>query len=74
MTEEEARQILAGMSEGEAWNTIDGLVEQSIVQCHATQRGSLAAHRLSKVLRPLSAAPPAPSQARSAYLPLLRCL
>ena len=40
MTEQEARQILAGMSEGEAWDTIDGLVELGLLEVRVNDDGS----------------------------------
>ena len=40
MTEDEARQILAGMSEGEAWDTIDGLVELRLLEVRVNDDGS----------------------------------
>ena len=40
MTEAEARQILAGMSEGEAWDNMDGLVELGLLKVHVNDDGS----------------------------------
>ena len=40
MTEEEARQVLAGMSEGEAWDNIDGLVELGLLEVRVNDDGS----------------------------------
>ena len=40
MTEEEARQILAGMGEKEAWDTIDGLVELGLLKVRVNDDGS----------------------------------
>ena len=40
MTEEEARQILAGMSEGEASDTIESLVELGLLKMRVNDDGS----------------------------------
>ncbi len=40
MTEEEARQILAGMGEGEAWDNIESLVELGLLKMRVNDDGS----------------------------------
>ena len=40
MTEEEAKRILAGMSEGEAWDTIESLVQLGLLEVRVNDDGS----------------------------------